>query len=1727
MSAENEFSLAARYRTVRKHLDGLGYKPILPLDALPLVENLLADLIQTTDSLKHFKSVAQDKIESCIQVQLAGDPYKCDNARLVQENKELHFELLREKQAHQKQLADLKKSLRKIELERSDLHLASSRNLQRIKDIESQSANKSKKILELQGKCSKPVINNACLATKKRTCNPLRRLVSESDSLPRTKSSSVSLPTAKKVDPQVVDSVAMADHRMNCLNRELALKEKEISRLREILEDGRPYSAVSKDCFCKNSEKSYSLRNYCEGIDSTILQQAKCDLERQLKDALNKQHEAMSQALKLAERNEELEKELRDIDHIALAVEADCNTTVKENNRRVCRLQEKLEDVMSQVHALESELIEERRRAQELKSDMDTSKLEKLDLQRILESTLEEKKRLTDRINQLTANASNNRKSSLSSSRQCNNTKTNNRDFNEEEEIVKEDNRQISTDIQRILYEKESTILSLQNKLSDLEAERDYFRTEYNKFRDQYNKQSNNDNATMDRLERERDLARGDVERLVEERDVLRERLKMATESHTFEQRGLRESLLDLETRLEHTERERQELLVTQGTRRGTINGLEDQLDDMKEELKQTKQELADQRTQYFQMRSLQDQTDQALGDVQGQLSQSEAELSKAIDRNKNMEQQQVQLDNQVKELKQEINTLRASMTQIDQEKDQLLMILDKKTERIAALERELQSKEQQAMDKEQQIQELQHINQICVNQSAEQERQVHSMQIEMDNLHRQLTSSSIDRENAIQENRRLQDDLAAVTCELRNLQRELDVCRTESFDVKRQLQTYVSEVRRAEDLLIRKENERTEMLNHFRSLSLEATVLENSNHSLETEAAEARGALQSARDRLMDLEHQVADKDCLIRGYETQIADLTQSVASLETQIRQQENQRERAEADLNAVRDLCVKLDQQKDNLVQQLGDKDSLKLQIESQVNRLRTENAMVQDQMNRDHAAIGRLEELLDQARQESINTQTSNQELQNEISRLKQKIADLQSRLSSELAELRRYQNQAAEYNKQISELRRQVTNERFDRARKDEETRSRQFSPRAGWNHSTTRYFQLTPGVNRISPRIPAWMANRFGGRTFNCECAKCSTLRKSPFSPCEDQSTVCVLQIPGENQQAIRVQIVDMTPENVIGSFNRIEEDSEEKSKEAELKEKQLRENTFKDKELWKKKFKEKDLRDNELRKIELNKKELEEEKLKEKAISAKELGTKEKLRSSKEEERSFAKATLLFVKDSSVQTTESESQNQTEKYFESLAERILQSLQNLEEQPQIRRDMSTEPHILNFEPNFLSVESRSIGTDYWERTFPYLESRGVQSAEIFSFRPFGTNSTATSHLCRTTSGYSSSSQKTWNSPGRFARRLEKEEHCFCCGSEGTSGSGQSFRNFEDNRKVKNDKEKKKVPSSPISDVARPEFVKVLLEIGKYTCSLERQLAKMNESLKTSREIGVASRSDERNALIIPDRSRSKEDRKLVSEGEKEDSNARTALTPKRENMRPMGTSTPKSSEPNDEQIWVSLPVYAESEIEDWVPQHKQNFPGEEGAQNVQIQSETEDFDEDRIQKTNLRSFMATFGSDNQSQNISAQEEEESLLIINPPVASSTPNLEGEVPPATKNSLNASRTTTFLVLNSRTGGQVSDLKKSFVSEKNKTSPFSNPGPPVETQSSNSRINAATSTSPECLGILTPTGNNQNQTISGRNSKSSVRSLKGTTRQTFSISSHRLGSLDSTQYIDY
>ncbi|KAH0554612.1 hypothetical protein KQX54_011905 [Cotesia glomerata] len=742
------YTIGAKYRTVKKRLDSLGYKHSLSLDSLSLVEQLLADLIKTTESLKHFKSVAVNNTEN-------RNPQIRFKDESLDECNRLHEELLQCKESNLKVTKDLKKKIQRLESETADLQLAASRNLKRIKDLEVESANKSKRIQELLGKCCKPTVSNT-LGNKKRTVFPLRKPVLEADPLPVDASDNNRYINLSKVDQRSVDLVAMGDRKISSLTHELtklknelsqqkdnivlyreqlALKDKEVYRLKKIVE-----AKIGNDCTCRKNERCVECNllgsNKLSEINEVrVLQQAKLNLEQQLRDALDKQHDAMTQAMKLAERNEELEKELKDIDHIALAVEADCNSTVKENNKRVSQLQEKLEKTMAQIRQLETNLLGEKRTSQELRADLESCRAEKRNIQRSLDNLEEENRQLTNRLNDL--NIIDKRMSHDTSSKVAEKgekikqlEKTIHQLERDKNYYREEWNKLLSQrkdadttelwsqicELKQQLNEKELKIMELQRERKELAREKFELENKLKTCRSVGScgcfSENGSRNSQLKVLERERDSARTDVNRLTEERDILRERLKLATDAHTSEQRRLRERLRDLELKLEDVEREKHNYILSQESRRSAVTGLEDQLEDVKEELRRTKQELTSQRTQYFQLRALQDQTDQALGDVQSQLHHSEAELTKAVEHSRDMEQQNIQLNNVVKEQKQEINTLRTSMARLDREKDQLLMELDEKTEKIAGLEREVMLKEQQASGIEQQLRDMQRKNQ-------------------------------------------------------------------------------------------------------------------------------------------------------------------------------------------------------------------------------------------------------------------------------------------------------------------------------------------------------------------------------------------------------------------------------------------------------------------------------------------------------------------------------------------------------------------------------------------------------------------------------------------------------------------------------------------------------------------------------------------------------------------------------------------------------------------------------------------------------------------------------------------------------------------------------------------------------------------------------------------------------------------------------------------------------
>ncbi|KAF2883200.1 hypothetical protein ILUMI_22975 [Ignelater luminosus] len=1182
-----------RFKKVRKQLDDLGYMQVLIPEALPLIEKLTADLIQTTESLQKYKKIAKDTIEERDSLQLGAEPYKCDNAKLVKECNDLHLAFLQFREQNEKVQKDLKRHLSTLEEEKLDCEAECEKLRRRIRDLEQESANKTDRILTLQ---------NKALGNKVRPKSSL---------LTASKSRSSTAASKSNVDDTGA-SMALADQKIICLTKEIKKlkdeqiqliemnetyknqlnnRDREIERLNKMLEGGRPIHALNKDCCYRDAEGKICLMQK----EISSLEKEKLELENRLKEAVAKQHEAMKRALHLADRNKQLEQELRDIDQMALAVEADCNTTSKMNAEKVHRLQERVHDTVLQIQTLERDVSELKREKQELLADLDAVKLEKNHLQTVLETALDEKKRLNDRINQFTViehdlnleidrlvQASANQKRKIAelecklltdkfdtvtdrsgraeqqnlntnpvksiSPRHSPRLKPNTNSLflptkdcliinqmplhPKPPKVVKSKKSSKKTaalhntrktkctslpkpayaavpknspnvscvlnehklkSVDHIQYDNDAAAKKYvdlrccqcctcgnENKclqdickewlnggidhhlvcpcmqaaaLDHYKTERDYYMKEYQRVSEQMKNISNRPDShsgllqklnerekeiatlqhenktlaqekhnlmtrletardriegdydglsirsTIRKLERERDMLRGDIQRLEEERDAMRQRLKLATDTQFAERDRTDRALIDAEEQIRRLEQERRDLMQTQGTRRAAINSLEEQCEALKEQLRICQTELNHQRGLGTQLKTLQEQTDKALADSQGQISQLEAELEKSQGRVRSLEKDRSGLSEEVISLKSDVKLMKGNLAQIDQEKDGLLMSIDDKTERLAMLEQELKSKDAKIMMLENTIADLRKKLSITMDSSSSREHLLRSASAETASLRQELENAIRAKDSAIQENRRIQDDLASATSDCRTTRTELEICRRQVEDLKRQLQHYVAEVKRFEDLMEQKEAERSELLDQFRSLSQEATMLENNNHTLETEAAQSKVQLSVTLDHVADLETKLNTQDNIMSDYEKQITELTSQVSHLERQLEHYKQQQERTEADLSAVRDLCMKLDKQKDTLMKELNEKGEQKSQIDRDVLRLRRESETLQDTLSRDRMTLENVEKLLSEARQENVQLQLYNQELNSEIRALKEKIEELQSRLS--------------------------------------------------------------------------------------------------------------------------------------------------------------------------------------------------------------------------------------------------------------------------------------------------------------------------------------------------------------------------------------------------------------------------------------------------------------------------------------------------------------------------------------------------------------------------------------------------------------------------------------------------------------------------------------------------------------------------------------------------------
>ncbi|NXS48553.1 CP135 protein, partial [Balaeniceps rex] len=410
-----------RFINLRKRLDQLGYRQPLGVESLPLVENLFSDLVHTTESLRSAKLSAGKTEKECSNYDAILEPYKTENAKLTRENNELHLEILKLKEQSDRDVKDLKASLRRVERETADFKFLKNQYVHKIKMLEKENKAKTEKIQQLQEKNLQAVVQTP--GGRKRSI-PFRRQRMQIDQ-PVPPSGVSAYPVPQPEDPYVADLLQVADNRIHELQSEVTelqekleisergmknyskqveLRDKEIERLVLALDGGRSHEVMSLELRSKSNEKLITHLN----LQVEYLQQTNKELENRIQELLDTKQNVTSEVVHLSNKNEELCQELNEIDHLAQQLERHkeivletADKEIGEAKKEIERKHGEIQDLEETITKLKSELCSCRRENKRLSEELFGKADDKENLELLLNQLEQEKQRLTEKTENL------------------------------------------------------------------------------------------------------------------------------------------------------------------------------------------------------------------------------------------------------------------------------------------------------------------------------------------------------------------------------------------------------------------------------------------------------------------------------------------------------------------------------------------------------------------------------------------------------------------------------------------------------------------------------------------------------------------------------------------------------------------------------------------------------------------------------------------------------------------------------------------------------------------------------------------------------------------------------------------------------------------------------------------------------------------------------------------------------------------------------------------------------------------------------------------------------------------------------------------------------------------------------------------------------------------------------------------------------------------------------
>ncbi|KAA3678437.1 centrosomal protein CEP135, partial [Paragonimus westermani] len=478
------------------------------------------------------------------------------------------------------------------------------------------------------------------------------------------------------------------------------------------------------------------------------------------------------------------------------------------------------------------------------------------------------------------------------------------------------------------------------------------------------------------RLECERDRLNDNLRHMISERDSLRDRL------HDLTNKGLSEKARLLQ-RIEDAEEELQRQCKVHETDVRYASDLRHRIDILETE----RRELLDRIDHLSNYHANDEQltiTERNLQTVQTRLNQVEQDFQK---------------------LREECVRLRRSLRQLDQEKDTVQASLDERTERCVFLERELVKREQQLHDYQKSSQTYEQRVLRLSESAAQRDTDFVQMSERVANLELELKHVTESRDSLSRELEKTKLELNTMMHEVQNMQFQHRQQVDKQHEWKQRLDESAAELCQAREMCTSVEQERTDLLKQYRTLTLELDEKTAIIGRLENQLADAqhccsvrdcelsswRQQAESARKELHSLRKPMST-------LESQCALLTRTAAESEERVRRLQAENEEVHRELSEVRALCDRLERQSQTVQHQLTTGNLETDQLRAQLTETERELVNLRKQVDQEREAARNLETILATSREGEYRTQRELQNLRAELQFTRERLEQRNTRL---------------------------------------------------------------------------------------------------------------------------------------------------------------------------------------------------------------------------------------------------------------------------------------------------------------------------------------------------------------------------------------------------------------------------------------------------------------------------------------------------------------------------------------------------------------------------------------------------------------------------------------------------------------------------------------------------------------------------------------------------------